>query len=320
MSEAVRLAVMRCAARREAERKKKKELLAAKAQKSKPKAKLKPSPVVFGSFSRQCQDHPHPNEDRVIMSDLRAMRRKIGLATEDDGEANLFAVCDGHGGSETVEFVKNNLPQALARNDHFGKDWCRALSESYLQVDSTLLAAKNAKISGACVLVAIITETRLFVANAGDCRAVLLPSDQDHVLQITVDHKASNAHEKARITEAGGFVANNRVFGLLAVSRALGDFELKRIPDVVLAEPDTFELVRPANGKSLLVMGSDGIWDVSCNDDVIETALRKLSKLGDKIDKPLTLGRRCELAAVKIVKEAVRRGSRDDCTAMVIVL
>ena len=34
-------------------------------------------------------------QDRVIMSDLRAMRRKIGLATEDDGEANLFAVCDG---------------------------------------------------------------------------------------------------------------------------------------------------------------------------------------------------------------------------------
>ena len=39
--------------------------------------------------------YPGDAQDRVIMSDLRAMRRKIGRASEDDGEANLFAVCDG---------------------------------------------------------------------------------------------------------------------------------------------------------------------------------------------------------------------------------
>lgn len=254
------------------------------------------------------------------MSDLRAVRRKIGLSTKKYGEANLFAVCDGHGGSATVEYVKKNLPLAVARNKYFGKDWCRALSESFLEVDASLLASSNAKISGSCVLVAVITESRLIIANTGDCRAILLPSDQNHVLQITVDHKASNAHEKARILSAGGFVRNNRVWGLLAVSRALGDFQLKKTPNVVIAEPDTFELMRPANNQSLLVMGSDGIWDVLRNDDVVATALSKLSNLGKESDKPLSLGQRCERAAVNIVKNAVRRGSRDDCTALVIVL
>merc|ERR1719482_2018465 len=90
------------------------------------KVKKSPGPVVFGSFSRQCQDHPHPNEDRIIMSDLREARRKLGLGTKSDGEANLFAVCDGHGGSATVEYVKENLPLALARNKYFDQDLCRA--------------------------------------------------------------------------------------------------------------------------------------------------------------------------------------------------
>ena len=33
------------------------------------------------------------------------------------------------------------------------------------------------------------------------------------------------------------------MFGLLAVSRALGDFELKKIPDVVLAEPGSTDVM-----------------------------------------------------------------------------
>ena len=44
---------------------------------------------------------------------------------------------------------------------------------------------------------------------------------------MSVDHKPEDPVERARIYNAGGFVEENRVNGMLALSRALGDFEYK---------------------------------------------------------------------------------------------
>jgi len=44
---------------------------------------------------------------------------------------------------------------------------------------------------------------------------------------MSEDHKPENAGELSRIQRAGGFVEDGRVNGMLALSRALGDFEYK---------------------------------------------------------------------------------------------
>jgi serine/threonine protein phosphatase PrpC len=44
---------------------------------------------------------------------------------------------------------------------------------------------------------------------------------------MSVDHKPDLAAEKARIERAGGFVEENRVKGILNLSRSLGDLEYK---------------------------------------------------------------------------------------------
>jgi len=45
---------------------------------------------------------------------------------------------------------------------------------------------------------------------------------------MSVDHKPSDTEERNRIYKAGGFVEEDRVNGMLALSRALGDFEYKQ--------------------------------------------------------------------------------------------
>lgn len=56
-------------------------------------------------------------------------------------------------------------------------------------------------------------ETRrvLYLANVGDARAVLCRGGK--AVRLTYDHKGSDSQEAKRITDAGGFVMNNRVNG-----------------------------------------------------------------------------------------------------------
>jgi serine/threonine protein phosphatase PrpC len=80
--------------------------------------------------------------------------------------------------------------------------------------------------TGCTACVAIITETEIICANAGDSRCVL--SNDGKAIEMSMDHKPDLPTEKARIEKAGGFVEENRVKGVLNLSRSLGDLEYKQ--------------------------------------------------------------------------------------------
>jgi protein phosphatase 1G len=67
------------------------------------------------------------------------------------------------------------------------------------------------------------------VGNAGDSRCVLAKKSGDkyNAIELSVDHKPDLPEEKKRIEKAGGFVEENRVRGILNLSRSLGDLEYK---------------------------------------------------------------------------------------------
>ena len=46
---------------------------------------------------------------------------------------------------------------------------------------------------------------------------------------MSYDHKGSDESEQKRIQEAGGLVVMNRVSGILAVTRSLGDHKMKKL-------------------------------------------------------------------------------------------
>jgi len=94
-----------------------------------------------------------------------------------------------------------------------------------------------------CSLVFVRTENDksiCYIANLGDTRAVL---NEDNIAKrMTVDHKATNEAEIKRIKNAGGLIIRNRVSGQLAVTRALGDLDLKTEGVICVPDVNQFEI------------------------------------------------------------------------------
>jgi serine/threonine protein phosphatase PrpC len=80
--------------------------------------------------------------------------------------------------------------------------------------------------AGCTSCVVLITNDALFCANAGDSRACL-GLKNGKLIELSYDHKPDNDGELARIKAGGGFVDDGRVQGIIAVSRAIGDWEYK---------------------------------------------------------------------------------------------
>ena len=94
----------------------------------------------------------------------------------------------------------------------------------------------------------------LYTANVGDARAILCRNGK--ALRLSYDHKGSDENEGKRIASAGGLVLNNRVNGVLAVTRALGDAYLK---DLVTGHPYTTETVIQPDADEFVILACDGV-------------------------------------------------------------
>ncbi|GAA5847938.1 hypothetical protein JCM9279_003501 [Rhodotorula babjevae] len=139
----------------------------------------------------------------------------------------------------------------------------------------------------------------LYTANAGDARAVL--SRNGRAIRLSYDHKGSDAKEIERIEAAGGYVLNQRVNGYLAVTRSLGDSQMKQF---VVGSPYTTETtLRPDD--DFLIVACDGLWDV-CSD---QQAVDQIQGLTDPQE-----------ASEKLLQYALGHGTTDNLTCMVVAL
>merc|ERR1712232_1541612 len=148
---------------------------------------------------------------------------------------SLFGVFDGHGGQATALYVKKHYVKCLTNLPSFkSKNYRLALEESFLKIDEMMLTDSGKKElgasdeSGCTATVALVTPTEIFCCNAGDSRTIL--SKGKSAIDLSIDHKPNLPDEQRRIYNANGYVEDNRVDGMLALSRALGDFEYKKNP------------------------------------------------------------------------------------------
>jgi protein phosphatase 1G len=127
----------------------------------------------------------------------------------------------------------------------------------------------------------MITKTEIICANAGDSRSVL--SRKNKAKELSIDHKPDTPSEKRRIERANGFVEESRVNGMLALSRAIGDFEYKNNPilkpedQIITAFPD-ISVEKITNDCDFIICACDGIWDCMTSQEAITYVTENLKK------------------------------------------
>lgn len=127
------------------------------------------------------------------------------------------------------------------------------------------------------------------------------------VWRLTEDHRASDLSEVARIEQAGGFLFRERVLGVLALSRSLGDHLLKRF---VIGHPSvmtqTLDVSTKSSEGSFLILACDGVFDVMSDEQAVAIIRKNSSEKAG--------------AARRLVEEALKKGSTDNVSAIVVWL
>ncbi|CAK7197574.1 Protein phosphatase 2C 2 [Sporothrix eucalyptigena] len=211
-------------------------------------------------------------------------------AKSHSSKISFFGVYDGHGGDKVALFAGENVHKIVAKQEAFKKsNYEQALKDGFLATDRAILndPRYEEEVSGCTACVGLITDDKIYCANAGDSRAVL--GVKGRAKPLSFDHKPQNDGEKARIVAAGGFVDFGRVNGNLALSRAIGDFEFKKnadkIPEeqIVTAYPDV-TVHELGDNDEFLVIACDGIWDCQSSQAVVEFVRRGIAAKQD-LDK-----------------------------------
>ena len=205
-------------------------------------------------------------------------------------------------GRDIVNFLEeslaDNVARELAHDDDASID--ARLERSFLVTD---IQSRHMGLvtSGATVAVCLVSQNpngtlQIHAANAGDARIVLADGNGD-AHRLTHDHRADDPDEVARINAAGGFVWKNRVVGILAVARSLGDHGMK---EFVIAQPHVQSWSLQAD---FIIVACDGLWDVFSDQEAVDLVYQWKAYKEDVADY--------------LCKEAVARGSSDNVTVIV---
>jgi len=213
-------------------------------------------PLLFVGAAAARGARPYMEDRHAVVMDMGTL-----AAGRLDG-VRLALVLDGHGGSRCADFALRALPVRLAASRELGRTASDAevedaLCATFASIDADFLQEARAERlgDGTTVVCALLRGTSLTVANVGDSRAVLgrraesRPVELDgpgagrmmrerelEALRLSVDHKPNVPEESKRIQSHGGLVrcingcwrvVSPNAHTMLAISRALGDRELK---------------------------------------------------------------------------------------------
>lgn len=249
-----------------------------------------------------------------------------GFTTETDN--GYFAIFDGHAGTYAADWCGKKLhlvlEETIRKNPHTPIP--ELLDVTFTSCDGQLekLPMRNSGCTAVCAVLRwedrprtgtltlpgndrpsaeqspqIERQRVLYTANVGDARIVLCRGGK--ALRLSYDHKGSDENESRRVSNAGGLILNNRVNGVLAVTRALGDSYMK---ELVTGHPYTTETVLQ-DDDDFILLACDGLWDVCSDQEAVD--------LVRYVDDP-------QEASKILVDHALQRFSSDNLSCMIVRL
>lgn len=229
-----------------------------------------------------------------------------------DKTKSYFAIFDGHSGKEPAQYCRENLHNILAKYLHstnFNVE--KSFNMAFAEIDKELKRKLKKSDSGTTATIALLyqefsfetqnSQRIVYCANVGDSKSYLI-SKEGKCKIMTTDHKCSAINEVNRIKKAGGIVFSGRVFGTLALTRSLGDIEMKNYGVVSTPSIKHHDITED---DLYLIIASDGLWDVITEEDLI-----RLSKTNASADTFSTA----------LIKLSIKRDSRDNVSCICIKL
>ena len=211
---------------------------------------------------------------------------------------HLFCIFDGHGGDTSAKISSVFFPEVFGRMiKEYSSNIEFCLTKTFAKLDIET-KKKNCITVGNTATVVYIANKLLWCANVGDSSCVLVSKNEAKM--ISYDDKCTDPADVKRMTAAGGDVFDYRLEGQLAVSRAIGDHDLK--DKGLICEPHIYKTLIGENDK-FCVLASDGIWDVMKENDIYDICLGENST---------------DVIVEKIVNEAIERGSEDNISCIVV--
>ena len=226
---------------------------------------------------------------------------KINIIEKENHKISLFAIFDGHGGKLVSDYLYNNYEKTLIsilEKNNYNIE--KSIKESFKEIDNNLEKKPNTKTIGSTATIILIDNNILYCANVGDSESYYISKDK--IIKLTNLHNCNNKNEVERVKNSKGLIFGNRVFGMLNLTRSIGDFDFKIYG--VINEPFIYKVNLIENYSKYVILGSDGVWDVINDSDLIQ------------IEKKY--GSLCKNFCNKIVEEAINKGSQDNISCIVI--
>jgi len=224
----------------------------------------------------------------------------------------------------------------------------KALTSAFEKIDSEVQKISHWSFQGSTAVAVLLCKVQdgencirnvVISANVGDSRAVLCRAGK--AIDLTRDHKPNDPIEKARIESLGGKVnwfgpkdkegkpilknkdgcrrtltGVYRINRNLALSRAIGDRSERPL---VSSQVEIEHVELDKERDEFIILASDGLWDVWESQEVIYFCRRVLHKFRDTEDGKAVERVKRKLSKL-LVREALKRGSMDNITAVIVWL
>jgi len=258
-------------------------------------------------------------EDRIIRFD--DLNELCSMLKTNVNRA-LYAVYDGHSGDEVSEMISTMLHQKLIteliRNSG-GGNILELMRKSIYETDIDICFILNEHVmkAGSTVAIAMITGEDCYVANLGDSEVLLgrrLGVEDNYDFKpvvLTFKHNPDVKEEKLRIERGGGTIAKGRLYGNLAISRAMGDSEFKKPKvemDYISRDP-YLNHVHLTEQDQFIVISCDGLYEKLNYNDIIEIVVPNKEA-----------GKTAAEVAEILAQTSYDKGSEDNISVIVIYL